>query len=126
MKKSELIELIRETIYGELPEIISEIKKDIREEMLSEGMDLGPNPATAKDGEAIREHIRQTHGIANRPAPVGAQQIVDYKGDKISSGVGVMDWFKGQVTEGATNPKKAYTDDQMTNFMSKKFGKQIK
>ena len=36
MKKSELIELIKETIYSELPDIISEIKVNIREELIAE------------------------------------------------------------------------------------------
>ena len=121
MKKSELITLIREAIYQELPGIISEIKDGLRAEMLRET--LIQSASDTRSPEEIREHIRQTHGGPAQPA--GSQLVVDYKGEKVASGKGVLDWFSGQVQEGATAPKRAYSENQMTDFMSQKFGKKI-
>ncbi len=127
MKKKELIELIREVIYSELPDIISEIKASSYEnnEYLKE--------EDVFDGQSVREHIRsefrKVNPIQERPkAPKGKKMLVDYRGEKVTSGLGVMDWFKGQVAEGKTRPTGEFkhTDDQMKNFMEQKFGKKIK
>ena len=128
MKKSELVALIRETLYADLPEIISEIKASIREELISEMNTPGPI-APAQDPTSIREHVRSLHRATNPAiprAPEGKQLVVDYKGEKVVSGKGVLDWFEGKVTEGSTAPHKTYTEDQMTNYMTQQFGKNIK
>ena len=117
MKRKDLIELIKDTIYSELPDIISEIKSTIKEEILSE--------SPQQNGEEIREHIRTVHGTK---APPNKNLLTDYKGEKVASGKGVMDWFTNEVNEGNTVVTKEHkhSKKQLTDFMSKTFGKNIR
>lgn len=125
MKRTELIELIKEVIYSELPEIISEFK------LLASQNSVIEETYSEEDGEAIRNNIREqfrkVNPIQKREVPKGKNLIIDYKGERVSSGLGIMDWFKGQVSEGKTRPNGEFkhNDNQMKKFMEQKFGKKI-
>jgi len=107
MNKKELIKLIQETLYGELPEIINEIKSSIRDEMLSEAhrkAAINPNPTKSNKTKSVGAISEQT----------------------IQQG-GILEWFAGKVESGETmdKPDHGQSPEQITDYMSDLFGKKI-
>ncbi len=103
MKKKELINLIRETIYSEIPDIISEIKRDLRNEMLAE----------AHKRVAINDAPVKSNNKSQTPTTI-------QRG-------GIMEWFKEGVESGATSPTSEFkhSSADMSSYLSKHFGKNI-
>ena len=123
-----MIDLIRETIYSELPDIISEIKQSVRNELIAEMQ-------TAEQAQSVRDNIRQEFRRVNplpkrKTLPEGRNLKVNYGGEKVASGKGVLEWFAQEAKTNPINPAGGpefkHTDSDMKNFMSQKFGKKIK
>ena len=124
MKKKELVELIIETIYSELPDIISEIKSSLKEELIAEGQQ--------GNGDDIRRRVREEFRKINPDqtkmgAPEGKNLAVEYDGEIVASGKGVLEWFAGQKGNAIKEQSEfKHSDKKLTDFMSKTFGKNIR
>ena len=129
MKKSELKEIIKEALVEILPEVLM---------LMNEQLDR-------PSGESLVESVRDEDGLnlirskfreanpkgydyglggsglsSHTPAPENQQAKIN--GEHYASGKGILEWFASQGGKNVNNGEFKHTQEDMDNFISKKFG----
>lgn len=128
MKRSELTEIIKSVVIEMLPDLVEVITEQVRSDMrqmIEERSMIRSEPDLDLIRSKFRDGVKgddKPYGGTPRRAPKtpnNPKSIVD--GEQYASGKGIMEWFTAQGGK-APQTDAGYSQDDMDEFMKKRFG----